>query len=208
MTRTGSWTVVLAAAALAGPWAQGAEALDNPFAGGRWLKDWHRTSNKAHSHNEMLRVDALRPDERVAVFRRDLAFESVTIEVEFMVESAGTGERAFGVLFGSTDSATYHAVHFGRREVALCRVQPEAKREVIARRGVAGRHEGVWHRAVIDVEGTNVRVVFRGQHLFTARAEELRPGYIGLYAIEGRVQVRGLEYKGRRTRLPEAWEMR
>jgi len=171
------------------------------------LAQWDRTSRLAEIRNGMFYLDALRSQTPIAVFRKDVSLAEPDISVDFKVEAAGSGDRAFGLVFGSTDSATYHCVHITRNEVSLCRVAPGQGRLILDKRGVFTRREGQWHTVRVACQGNLVRVFYDGKFLFAFRAQGLKPGNIGVYASEGRAWVRRLDYRGRPVRLPEAWKL-
>ncbi len=171
------------------------------------LSHWNRTSKLAEIRNGMFYLDALRSQTPIAVFRKDVSLAGPDVSVEFKVEAVGSGNRAFGLVFGSTDSGTYHCVHITRNEVSLCRVAPGQGRLVLDKRGIFTRREGQWHTVRVACEGNLVRVFYDGRFLFAFRAQGLKPGNVGVYASEGRAWVRRLDYRGRAVRLPKAWKL-
>jgi len=171
------------------------------------LARWHRTSKLVEIRNGMFYLDALRRQAPVAIFRKDVSLAEPDVSVEFKVEAVGSGDRAFGLVFGSTDSATYHCVHITRNEVSLCRVAPGQGRLVLDKRGIFTRREGEWHTVRVACQGNLVRVFYDGKFLFAFRASGLEPGNLGVYASEARAWVRRLDYRGRPVRLPKAWKL-
>jgi len=172
------------------------------------LHDWQRTSRKAEIREGMFYLDALRGEEPVRVFRRDKAFIDTDVTFDFRVEPVGTGERAVGLIFGSTDSGSYHCIHIGRRDVTLCRVEPGQGRVVLQRRGGFTKPEGSWYTARVECQGTLVRVFFGNRFLFAFKSQELQPGNVGFYAEQSRAWVRRLDFKGKPTRLRNGWTLR
>lgn len=191
------------AASTQGSAAGGGEPRPNIGA----LAQWDRTSKLAEIRNGMLYLDALRTKDPVALFRKDVSLTEPDLTVEFKVESVGRGDRAFGLIFGSTDSATYHSVHITRNQVSLCRVAPGQGRLVLDSRGIFTRREGDWHTARVHCEGNIIRVFFDGKFLFSLNSPGLKPGNVGVYASDGRAWVRRLDYRGRPVRLPKAWKL-
>ncbi len=171
------------------------------------LAHWDRTSKLAEIRNGMFYLDALRSTGPIAVFRKDVSLAEPDLTVEFKVEPVGTGDRAFGIIFGSTDSGTYHSVHITRNEVALCRVAPGQGRLILDKRGIFTRREGDWHTVRVACDGTLVRVFYDGKFLFAIRVPGIKPGNLGVYASEGRAWVRRIDYRGRPVRLPKAWKL-
>lgn len=172
------------------------------------LRDWYRTSNLADVREGTITLDALQGRETwVAVFRRDPAYADPRLRAEFRVAPAGIGLRAVGLLFGSTNGQTFHALEITRDEAVLYRAEPGKARAVLARRGGLTRPDGVWQSASVECNGQIIRVFFRNELLFTAEERGLQPGLIGAYASQGRAEVR-LDVAGRATRLSRPWQLR
>jgi hypothetical protein len=171
------------------------------------LGAWQRTSNLAEIRKGMFYLDALRGDQTVAVFPKDKSFTDVDVKLQFRVEPVGTGDRAVGLVFGSTDSGTYHCIHIGRREVALCRVSPGQGRVELDRRGGINKPEGSWYEARVECRGPLIRVFFGNRFLFAFKSPDLQPGHVGVYADQSRVWVRRLDFQGKPVRLRTPWKL-
>ncbi|MBM4038183.1 MAG: hypothetical protein FJ290_06670 [Planctomycetes bacterium] len=171
------------------------------------LKLWIRSSNLAEIRDDMFYLDALKGKDPVSVFRRDQTFGETKASFQFKVEAVGAGARAVGLIFGSTNGSTYHAVELGRRDVVLYRVTPGQPRQELDRRGGITRREGEWYEAKIECQGTLVRVFFDNKFLFAFNSPQLQAGYVGFYANESRAWVRRLDASGQPARLSEAWKL-
>lgn len=216
-----SWRRLLAAcvAALAG-WAQAQPELppslkfpkqeekkEEPKPNIGELANWIRSSNYAEIRDGMFYLDALKSKEPVMVFRRDQTFGDTKASFQFKVEPVGPGERAVGLIFGSTSGGEYHAVELGRRDIVLYRVAPGQPRVELDRRGGFTKPDGQWYEASVECQGTIVRVFFENKFLFAFTSPQLKPGYVGFYANESRAWVRRLDAAGQPARLPQAWKL-
>lgn len=170
------------------------------------LNDWIRSSNLAEIRDGMFYLDALKAKEPVYVFRRDRSYANTKASFQFKQEPVGAGERAVGLIFGSTSGSSYHAIEIGRRDVVLYLVTPGQPRKELDRRGGFTKPEGQWYEAKVECQGSLVRVFFDGKFLFAFNSPQLEPGYVGFYASDGRAWVRRLDVEGQLTRLPEAWK--
>jgi len=169
------------------------------------LNDWVRRSKLAEIRDGMLQLDALRVNEPVAVFLRDKPFENVKLTVQFNVEPVGTGERAIGLIFGSTDSENYYCFYLNRREGRLYRVALGRPWKLLDHRGGLEKDEGKWHVAQVECTGEIIRVFFAGKLLFATNAPDLRPGWVGVLAKQSRLSVRHLGLSGKPARMQPAW---
>ena len=205
-----TWLAPLVAALVAVPAvalaATGEPAGPHPTIG--TLNNWHRTSLLATIRDGMLYLDALRGDTQVALFRRYEAYTDVHLAVEFKVEPVGTGVRALGLIFGSTDNLTCHYVHIDRRQAILCRSEPGQPWIELARRGGLTKPEGQWYTARVECQGTLIKVFFQGKLLYAVKSPALQPGLVGVYAGQGRAWVRRVEVTGKRARLARPWRLR
>jgi hypothetical protein len=197
----------LSAVALAGEAAQEPPTKDDtqPAIPPGVLGDWYRTSLLATIKDGVIRLDALQKEDLVAVFNWNRPLVDVRLTADFRVEPAGIGSRAVGLIFGSTDSATYHAVEIDRTTVVLYRVMPGKPRLELARRGGFDRPDGPWYSARVECNGPMIKVFFQGRQLYTVNSRDLRPGVVGAYARQARVEVRRLVADGRPTRLARPW---
>lgn len=202
-TRSRLTLAMLALALLAARAGQAA----SPFAGHKLTTDWARTSKEATARGGVLILDALRTDQRVAVFRKDKAFIDTQLTARFRVQRVGTGDRTFGLLFGSTDGQTYFALEIDRDEMRLVRVRPGKPPQTIARRGVRD-HTGQFATARVACQGTLCRAYYDNQTLTVRHLEGLEAGRIGAYARGARVEVSTIEFSGKPARLPTAWQLR
>ena len=171
------------------------------------LTDWVRSSNLAEIRDGMFYLDALKAKEPLTVFRRDKSFGNTKVAFQFKVEPTGSGERAVGLIFGSTDGGTYHCVQLDRRDIVLYRVTPGQPRVELDRRGGINKTDDKWYEAKVECEGPLVRVFFDGKFLFAFNSPRLQPGYVGFYASESRAWVRRLNFEGQPARLPQAWKL-
>ena len=183
------------------------EPKEEPVPNIGTLSDWERTSNLAEIRDGMFYLDALRAKEPISVFRRDKSFIDADLKVQFRVDAVGTGERAVGLIFGSTDGGTYHCLHIGRRDISLCRVSPDGGRVVLDRRGGFTKPEGAWYDARVECRGDLIRVFFGNRFLFAFKSPDLQPGNEGVYASEGRAWVRRMDFTGKPVRLRKAWKL-
>ncbi len=170
------------------------------------LADWIRSSNLAEIRDGMFYLDALNAKEPVYVFRRDKILADAKVSFQFKVEPVGQGERAVGLIFGSTDGRTYHCIHITRRDVILYRVAPGGGRIELDRRGGFTKPEGSWYEARVECQGPLIRTFFDGKFLFAFTSPQLQPGYVGFYGSEGRAWVRRLDFEGRPAQFRQAWK--
>ncbi|MBM4031992.1 MAG: hypothetical protein FJ291_09425 [Planctomycetes bacterium] len=170
------------------------------------LARWIRSSNLAEIRDKMFYLDALRTKEPVYVFRKDTTLANTKVSFQFKVEAVGQGERAVGLMFGSTGSASYHCIHIDRKNVILYRVTPGQPRLELDRRGGFTKPDGEWYEARVECQGPLIRVWFGDKYLFAFNSGQLQPGYVGFYASEGRAWVRRLDFEGQAARLPQAWK--
>ena len=172
------------------------------------LTTWIRSSKLAEIRDGMFYLDALKAKEPLSVFRRDQTFGETKASFQFKVESVGTGDRAVGLIFGSTSGSSYYSVEIGRRDVVLYRNAPGQPRQELDRRGGITRREGEWYEAKVECQGPLVRVFFGDRFLFAFNSPKLQAGYVGFYANESRAWVRRLDVTGQPSRLPEAWKLK
>jgi len=200
------WPVAVALVWAIGPaaWAGERPARD-PSIG--TLADWHRNSKRATVRDGMLYLDSLQPRGQVRMFRREQAWANVRLEVEFRAEAVGTGVRAVGLVFGSTDSLTYHYVHIDRRNAVLCRSTAEKSWTEIMRRHVPRDEDGRWYTARVETVGTQIKVFFEGKLLYVAKSASLKPGLVGVYAGQARAWVRRVAATGKPARLAKPWQL-
>lgn len=171
------------------------------------LFDWVRSSNQADIRDGMFYVDAMSARAPIYVFRRDKTFADPKVTLQFKTEAVGTGERAVGLIFGSTSGADYYSVEVDRKNVTLYRVRPNQGRQELDRRGGFTRKDDTWYQVGIECQGTLVRVFFDNKFLFAFNAPQLQPGNVGFYTGDGRAWVRRLDFEGKSTRLPQAWKL-
>ena len=170
------------------------------------LNDWYRTSNLAEIRDGEFYLDSLSAKAPISVFRRDQSYYNTNASLNFKLDRTGTGDRAVGLIFGSTDGQNYYSLHITRREVALCRVV-NGQRIVLDKRGNLDKAEDQWYTARVECEGQLVRVFFGDRFLFANQATDLKPGYVGFYADEGRAHIRRLDFDGKQVRLDTKWQL-
>jgi hypothetical protein len=181
---------------------------ESDFARPGALTDWIRTSNLAAIRDNMLQLDTLRSKEPVAAFRKDKPVTNVTLEVEFRVDQSGTGAQPVGLIFGSTDSQTYHYLEIDRLQVCLCRRTADNPRIELRRFGVPARKEDEWYTARVQCSGPLIKVFYQGKLLYTVKSPELQPGLVGVRASACRAQVRKLTFGGMPVRLEKEWGLK
>jgi hypothetical protein len=171
------------------------------------LADWI-TSEKvlAQIRDNMFYLDALKVKEPVCVFRKDKTLANTKVSFQFKVDPTGQGERAVGLIFGSTSSSSYHCIHIDRKNVILYRLTPGHPRVELDRRGGFNKPDGQWYEAKVECQGPLIRVFFDNKFLFALNSPQLQPGYVGFYASEGRAWVRRLDFEGQAARLPQVWK--
>jgi len=157
----------------------------------------------------LLLVDALQAREPVFAVRRDKAFQNVAATVQFRMDPVGM-KREFGLVFGSTNGSTYHAVRVDRTSVVLYEYRPGQPPRELARRAGFTKPDGQWYEAKIETSGPQVKVFFDGKYLFAFNSPQLKPGHVGFYANGGRAWVRKFEIGGTPSRamLPQTWRGR
>ena len=205
MTRTAMAFAIGVLVLLPSSATQGGAAADPSI--GR-LYDWERTSKFATVRDGMLSLDSLLQREQVKMFRKEQAWADVTLEVTFRVEPVGTGVRAVGLIFGSTDGLTYHLVHIDRTSAILCHSTPEKSWNELKRRRTTRQEDGAWYTARVETAGSQIKVYFGGTLLYVVKSDALKPGLVGVYSGQGRAFVRRVTATGKRARLPVPWKMR
>ena len=200
------WLVATAVAWAVAPWVSAGERPVPDRSIGT-LADWHRNSKRASVRNGMLYLDSLQPHGQVRMFRREQAWADVRLEVEFRAEPVGTGVRAVGLVFGSTDSLTYHCVHIDRRHAILCRSTAEKSWIEIMRRPVQRKEQGRWYTARVECDGPQIKVFVEGKLLYVAKSAALTPGLVGVYAGQARAWVRRVAATGKPARLSRPWQL-
>ncbi|MBM4038184.1 MAG: DUF1080 domain-containing protein [Planctomycetes bacterium] len=157
----------------------------------------------------LLLVDALQAREPVFALRRDKAFQNVAATVQFRMDPVGA-KREFGLVFGSTDGSTHHAVHVDRTSVILYEYRPGQPPRELARRAGFTKPDGQWYEAKVETSGPQVKVFFDGKYLFAFNSPQLKAGHVGLYANGGRAWVRKLDIGGTPSpaMLPQTWRAR
>lgn len=188
----------------AGPYAS---ELANPFHQATFLRDWVRTSNLAEIRKGVLYLDGVLAPRPVAVFERHKAFVSTQAAADFRVARLGRKARCFRLIFGSTDSLTYHAVEVERTKVSLIRVAPGEPAKTLDSRGIRDS-EGQWHVVKADCLAGLIRVYYEGRLQFAVRGPKLPAGKIGVWTRGARVEVRGLTFGGQPARMSEVWRLR
>jgi hypothetical protein len=198
---------LLASTALAGMPALPNVQPGEPPAGVGTVNDYLRSSAQDVQIKEgMLYVDALTAKDPVFALRRDKAFQNVTATVQFMMEPVGA-KREFGLVFGSTNASTFHAVRVDRTSVILYEYRPGQPPRELARRAGFTKQDGQWYEAKVETSGPQVKVFFDGKYLFAFNSPQLQAGHVGFYANGGRAWVRKLELGGTpaAASLPQAW---
>ncbi|HUT31908.1 MAG TPA: family 16 glycoside hydrolase [Planctomycetota bacterium] len=209
-TRAMALIGILVSAAVAGPPALPNLQPAEPASGVGTLNDYLRSSDQdVQIRDGLLSVDALRSREPVYALRRDKAFQNVTATVQFRIDPVGM-KREFGLVFGSTNATTHHAVHVDRTSVILYEYRPGQPPRELARRAGFTKPDGQWYEAKVETSGPQVKVFFDGKFLFAFNSPQLQAGHVGVYANGGRAWVRKLDIGGTPTpaRLPQAWRGR
>ena len=178
-----------------------------PATGVGTINDYLRSSDQdVQIKDGMLLVDGVRAKDPVFALRRDRAFQNVQATIQFMVEPVG-GKREIGLVFGSTNANTYHAVHVDRTSVILYEYRPGQPPRELARRAGFTKPDGQWYEAKVETSGPQVKVSFDGKFLFSFSSPQLQPGHVGFYATGGRAWVRKMDLGGTpaRVSLPQTW---
>lgn len=170
------------------------------------LFDWIRSNKLADIRDEMFYLDAMSAKEPISVFRRDKTFYDTKAAIQFKVEPVGTGERAVGLIFGSTGGNSYFCVEVDRKTVTLYRVAPGQGRMELDRRGGFNRLDNTWYELKVECQGNLIRVFFDNKFIFAFTAPQLQPGNVGFYANDGRAWVRRMDADGKAARLKEGWK--
>ncbi len=199
---------LMAAAALgAAPPLPNPQDATQPGQGVGTLNDYLvSTPQDVQLRDGQLYIDALNAKGPVFALRRDKAFENVNAVVQFKMDPVGQ-QRGFGLVFGSTDGSTYHAVYVDRTSVVLYEYRPGQPPKELARRGGFTKPDGQWYEAKVETSGPQVKVFFDGKYLFAFNSPQLQTGHVGFYANGGRAWVRRFEMGGTPSRalLPQTW---
>jgi len=171
------------------------------------LNDWYRTSNLAEIRDGQFYLDSLSAKDRISVFRRDQSFYNTSVSLDFMVDDTGQGSRSVGLMFGATDSENYYSLNIGRRDVQLCRVV-NGNRTVLDSRGNLDKRDGQYYTARVDCQGSIIRVFLGDRFLFAHTATDLKPGFVGFYADQGRAHIRRLDFSGKQASVDSGWQLR
>ena len=170
------------------------------------LNDWITSNRQAEIRDGMFYLDAMSAKEPISVFRRDKTFYDTKAAFQFKVEQVGTGERAVGLIFGSTSGNSYFCAEIDRKTVTLYRVAPGQGRMELDRRGGFNRLDNTWYELKVECQGALIRVFFDNKFLFAFTAPQLQPGNVGFYANDGRAWVRRMDLDGKAARLKEGWK--
>ncbi|MBM4079887.1 MAG: DUF1080 domain-containing protein, partial [Planctomycetes bacterium] len=140
-------------------------------------------------------------------FWPERAFSDVSVAVEFRAWPEGSGVKAAGVIFRSTDSQSFYGVHFdAKHSQVVLWSSPYVKGDwVVVKRVRQKIEENVWHAASVTAKGKELRVTLDGQEIISAQDERYADGVIGLYASQGHVAFRNLKVSGAPVR--KEWKL-
>jgi len=163
---------------------------------------WHFSDQRASIADGSLRLDGRQTP--VCAFLKTPAFGDVSLSASFSVEP-WEGVQAVGFVIGSTDSVTYHYVHYDKRSAILCRSDAASDWNEI-KRAAAPHDPGRWYQARLERKGAKLSVSFDGKLLYEAEDQRGQTGLVGFYASQTIGRVREIVAAGTVAELAHPWQ--
>jgi len=140
------------------------------------------------------------------VFLKEPTLSDLTLTCKIFVEPKGKGVRAFGVMFHSADSVSYHFVHVNRSSAILCWSNRDKHWNELARVRVK-RPEGTWLDVKVECAGPAIRFYLAGKLVLSKSDAHWGAGRIGFDSSQGLIRVKDIHLEGTPARLDPPWRV-